>query len=69
MSNSPVRLCNRESEVLKLIALGYSSKEAGDTLDVSKRTIDFHLANIYDKLGVTSRVDAIRKARQQGLIE
>ena len=45
-----VRLTKREIEVLSLIAQGHSSKEAADSLYVSKRTVDFHLANIYDKL-------------------
>jgi DNA-binding CsgD family transcriptional regulator len=53
---------------LSLIAQGYSSKEAADTLFVSKRTVDFHLANIYDKLQVNNRVQAFRAATRLGLI-
>jgi DNA-binding NarL/FixJ family response regulator len=63
-----VRLTRREVEVLSLIAEGKSSKEAADDLYVAKRTIDFHLANIYRKLGVRNRIHAIRKAREYGLI-
>lgn len=53
---------------MSLIAQGHSSKEAADTLYVSKRTVDFHLANIYDKLQVNNRVQAFRTATRLGLI-
>jgi len=62
------RLTKREIEVLSLIAQGHSSREAADTLYVSKRTVDFHLANIYDKLQVNNRVQAFRAATRMGLI-
>ncbi|MDX2065420.1 MAG: LuxR C-terminal-related transcriptional regulator [Fimbriimonadaceae bacterium] len=64
----PVRLTKREVEVLCLIAQGQSSREAADALYVSKRTVDFHLANIYDKLQVSNRVQAFRAATKLGLI-
>lgn len=63
-----VRLTKREIEVLSLIAQGHSSKEAAESLYVSKRTVDFHLANIYDKLQVNNRVQAFRAATRLGLI-
>lgn len=63
-----VRLTKREVEVLSAIAQGYSSKEASDLLYVSKRTVDFHLANVYEKLGVNNRVQAFRAATRLGLI-
>jgi DNA-binding CsgD family transcriptional regulator len=63
-----VRLTPTEVKVLSLIAQGHSSKEAADKLVVSKRTVDFHLANIYDKLQVSNRVQALRMATRLGLI-
>ena len=63
-----IRLTKREIEVLSLIAHGCSSKEAAEALFVSKRTVDFHLANIYDKLQVNNRVQAFRAATRLGLI-
>ncbi len=63
-----VRLTRREIEVLSLIAQGFSSKETADVLFVSKRTVDFHLANIYDKLQVHNRIQAFRAATRLGLI-
>jgi DNA-binding CsgD family transcriptional regulator len=67
-SHRAVRLTKREIEVLSLIAQGHSSKEAAESLYVSKRTVDFHLANIYDKLQVNNRVQAFRAATRLGLI-
>jgi len=64
-----VRLTKREIEVLSLIAQGHSSKEAAESLYVSKRTVDFHLANIYAKLHVSGRTEALSKALEQGLIK
>lgn len=66
--NKELRLTKREVEVLSLIAEGKSSKEAANTLVCSKRTIDFHLARIYDKLQVSNRSQAIRRATELGLI-
>jgi DNA-binding NarL/FixJ family response regulator len=63
-----VKLTKREIEVLTLVVQGKSSKEVADDLFVSKRTVDFHLANIYDKLHVTNRVQAFRRATRLGLI-
>ena len=63
-----VRLTKRETEVLNLVIEGKSSKEVADQLFVSKRTVDFHLANIYTKLSVTNRVQAFREATRRGLI-
>jgi DNA-binding NarL/FixJ family response regulator len=63
-----VKLTRREIEVLTLVVQGNSSKEVADRLYVSKRTVDFHLANIYDKLHVSNRVQAFRRATRLGLI-
>ena len=63
-----VSLTKREVEVLSLIAQGFSSKEASETLYLSKRTVDFHLANVYEKLQVNNRVQAFRAATRLGLI-
>ena len=64
----PIKLTKREIEVLTLVIEGRASKEVADMLYVSKRTVDFHLANIYDKLQVTNRVQAFRRATRLGLL-
>jgi DNA-binding CsgD family transcriptional regulator len=63
-----VKLTKREIEVLSLVLEGKSSREVADALYCSKRTIDFHLARIYEKLQVTNRVQAMRRATLLGLV-
>jgi len=63
-----IHLTKRELEVLGLVIEGKSSKEVAEELYVSKRTVDFHLANIYEKLQVSNRVQAFRRATSLGLI-
>lgn len=67
-ATSSVRLTRREIEVLGLKAIGHSSKDAAEVLVVSKRTVDFHLGNAYDKLQVNNLVQACRAATRLGLI-
>ena len=64
-----VSLTKREIEVLSLVLQGKSSREVAASLYCSKRTIDFHLARIYEKLQVTNRVQAMRRATILGLVE
>lgn len=52
-------LTPREIEVIELIMQGYESKEVGVALEISKRTVDFHLANVMDKLRANNRVTMI----------
>jgi DNA-binding NarL/FixJ family response regulator len=61
-------LTAREQEVLRLLARGMRNKEMAAHLHVSERTINFHLANIYQKLNVSGRTEALSKALEQGLI-
>lgn len=62
------RLTEREREILKLIFEGKCSSEVAQTLCVSKRTVDFHLARAYVKLGVSNRFQAFRRAVELGII-
>jgi two-component system response regulator NreC len=62
-------LTPRETEVLKLIALGYTNKQVGEELSISVRTAEGHRANISEKLGITSRVELVRYALENGLIK
>jgi DNA-binding NarL/FixJ family response regulator len=61
-------LTAREQEVLGLLARGLRNKEIAARLYVSERTVNFHLANIYQKLNVSGRTEALSKALEQGLI-
>ncbi len=64
-----VRLTKREIEVLALVLEGKSSREVAAALYCSKRTVDFHLARIYEKLQVSNRVQAMRRAALLGLVD
>jgi DNA-binding NarL/FixJ family response regulator len=55
------KLSNREREVLDLVAKGYANKEIADQLGVTTYAILWHLKNIYQKLHVHSRTQAVRK--------
>ena len=61
-------LSRRELEVLRLLSVGASNREIADRLVLSTRTVETHLANIYGKLGVRSRVEAVRFALGAGLV-
>lgn len=64
-----IRLTKREIEVLSLVLEGKSSRDVAAALFCSKRTVDFHLARIYDKLQVSNRVQAMRRAALLGLVD
>ncbi len=56
------QLSGREREVIKLIALGNSSKEIGRFMDISPRTVDTYRKRLMDKLGLHSLADVVRYA-------
>ncbi len=62
-------LTPRESEVVKLIAEGLTSREIADTLVISEKTVDRHRGNVLEKLGMRNRVELTRYAIRRGLIE
>jgi len=62
----PAELTPREIEVLRRLAEGLSNKAIAGALGVSPRTINFHLDNLYAKLGVTSRTEAAIYALREG---
>ncbi len=59
----------REEEVLKLVAEGYSSKEIGETLFISIKTVERHRANMLQKLGMRDRLELTRYAIRAGLVQ
>jgi DNA-binding NarL/FixJ family response regulator len=60
-------LTNQEKKVLALIAGGKSNKEISQELNVTARTVEFHVSNILSKLGVTSRLEAAIWLKTYGL--
>jgi len=61
-------LTDREVEVLRLVARGLTNRAIGQELGISDRTVQGHLANIYGKLNVGSRTQAVTQALKQGWI-
>jgi DNA-binding CsgD family transcriptional regulator len=64
----PDSLTRREHEVARLAATGMSAKEIADALFVGKRTVESHLASVYAKLGVESKLQLVRRAGELGLL-
>ena len=60
---------DRESEVLRLIASGYSNKEIAGRLSLSVKTVESHKANGMRKLGLTGRIDIVKYAVLQGWLD
>ena len=65
----PDDLSEREVEVLRLIALGYTNAEIGEQLFLSVRTVESHRAHIQQKLRAHSRAELVRYALDHGLLE
>lgn len=61
-------LSERELEILRLVATGFSNSQLAEKLIVTVGTIKKHLNNIYGKLGVASRTQAIARGRELGLL-
>jgi DNA-binding NarL/FixJ family response regulator len=61
-------LSEREREVLQCAARGLTNKQIGAQLHISNRTVQGHMQNIYSKLGVSTRTEAVTAALERGLI-
>ena len=64
-----VRLTDRERDVLEQLATGKSTKEIARELFVGEETVKTHLGAVYQKLGVTDRVQAVATALRRGLVK
>ncbi len=62
-------LSSRELEVLALVDAGFSNQEIAAKLNIAASTVKTHINNIYGKLGVQTRVQAVNRARELGLLE
>jgi len=65
-SETGTKPTERESEVLRLVAMGHSNVEIGVRLGISVKTVEVHKANAMRKLGLTGRVDVVRYGVLQG---
>jgi DNA-binding NarL/FixJ family response regulator len=62
-------LTPRETEIVKLVAEGHTSREIATTLVISEKTVERHRANVLEKLGMRDRVELTRYAIRAGLVE
>jgi DNA-binding NarL/FixJ family response regulator len=67
-SSNPAGLSDRELAMLRNLARGLSNKAIGRELWITEQTVKFHLTNIYRKLGVENRTQAVRFAYEEGLV-
>lgn len=63
-----VQLTPRELSALRLMADGKTNKEIGNTLGIAERTVKTHLGHLFEKLGVTTRTEALKIAARRGLV-
>jgi len=66
--DQPDPLTERETEILRLMAGGYSNKEIANSLGVAEGTVKNHVSNILSKLGVRDRTRAVLKAFELGIV-
>jgi DNA-binding NarL/FixJ family response regulator len=66
--DQPDPLTERETEILRLMASGYSNKEIANSLNVAEGTVKNHVSNILSKLGVRDRTRAVLKAFELGIV-
>lgn len=67
--NSGIKLTVRELEILKLLAMGMSNKQIAEDLNIGIRTVKSHLVDIFSKLQVFSRTEAVITGLRAGFIE
>jgi two-component system response regulator NreC len=63
------QLSEREWQVLRLIALGYTNQQIADRLSLSVKTVETYRARIADKLGLRTRAELVKYALQHGLLD
>ncbi|MEM7215237.1 MAG: LuxR C-terminal-related transcriptional regulator [Pseudomonadota bacterium] len=68
-SDTPIEITMREADCLRLAARGNTNSEIAQLLSVSENTVRFHLKNIFRKLGVTTRANAVSIGLKSGIIE
>jgi DNA-binding CsgD family transcriptional regulator len=69
MTTKASSLTKREIEVLNLVRQGMTNKEVACLLSIKPVTVEFHLGNIYRKLGALTRMSAVLLAEKKGIFE
>ncbi len=68
-SEMQASLTPRERQILTMISRGFTMQQVGTRLGISARTVETHVAKLYRKLGVRTRVQAVSRAARLGLID
>ena len=68
-ANDDIDLTKRELMILKALQTGRSNKQIAEKLFLAEQTVKFHLTNIYRKLEVSNRTEAVRYAYEHGIVE
>jgi DNA-binding NarL/FixJ family response regulator len=68
-SAAPAGLTRREMEILRCVAAGATNKQVAEQICISEKTVARHLANLYAKLGVSSRTAAVAWAHENNLLQ
>ena len=68
LSHQRSDLSERELEIIALVAQGLTNQEIGETLMISKRTVDNHVSNVFNKTGAKNRVALLNWAMDHGKI-
>ncbi|HMI57950.1 MAG TPA: response regulator transcription factor [Gemmatimonadaceae bacterium] len=63
-----VQMTPREMSVLKLLAVGKANRDIAESLSISEGTVKLHVTHLFEKLGVTSRTEAVATAMRRGLV-
>jgi DNA-binding NarL/FixJ family response regulator len=67
-ANEPDGFTEREREVLELLARGWPNRMIANNLQISEHTVKFHVASLLNKLGASSRTEAVTRAVRKGLL-
>ena len=67
-ADKPTLLTMRQLEILRLMAAGYSNQAVADKLVLSLATVKSHVVHIMNRLGASSRMEAVAQARELGLL-
>jgi two-component system, NarL family, response regulator DegU len=65
----PARVTKREAEILQLVANGYSTREVGEHLFISEKTVRNHLASVFRKLDARNRAEAVYRGIRLGIVQ
>ena len=68
LTQQRLELSERELEIIELVAKGLTNQEIGETLMISKRTVDNHVSNVFNKTGAKNRVALLNWAMDHGKI-